>query len=177
MGLARTFQRTVVFFGLTWSQSVMAGWARKRPTPLEVMFRLPRSRAHEREAAERADALLRNLGLGRLIEVSPYAGTLAEARLVELARSLALDPLVLLLDEPAAGLDLEELAVLERTIAAVARAGVAVLLVEHDLAFVTRLADRSVVLDNGRIIFEGDPVAAQHDDAVSEAYFGSALNV
>jgi branched-chain amino acid transport system permease protein len=177
MGLARTFQRTVVFFGLTWTQSVMAGWARRRPTPLEAMFRLPRSRAYEREASERADALLRNLGLSRLIDTSPNAGTLAEARLVELARTLALDPIVLLLDEPAAGLDLEELVVLERTIAAVARAGVAVLLVEHDLAFVTRLADRSVVLDTGRIIFEGDPMAAQHDEAVSEAYFGSALNV
>jgi branched-chain amino acid transport system permease protein len=177
MGLARTFQRTVVFFGLTWLQSVMSGWARRRPNVIEAMFTLPRSRAYEREAAGRADALLRNLGLGRLIDVSPYAGTLAEARLVELARTLALDPIVLLLDEPAAGLDLEELAILERTIAAVARAGVAVLLVEHDLAFVTRLADRSIVLDTGKIIFEGDPEAAQRDDAVSEAYFGSALNV
>jgi ABC-type branched-subunit amino acid transport system ATPase component len=74
-------------------------------------------------------------------------------------------------------LDLEELVILERTIAAVAKAGVGVLLVEHDLAFVTRLADRSIVLDTGRIIFEGDPEAAQRDDAVSEAYFGSALNV
>ena len=138
---------------------------------------LPRSRAHDREAAKRAEALLRNFGLDHLIDVSPYAGTLAEARLVEIARTLALDPIVLLLDEPAAGLDLEELAVLEQTISSVASVGVAVLLVEHDFAFVSRLANRSIVLDAGKVIFEGEPLAAQQDEVVNEAYFGSAVNV
>jgi ABC-type branched-subunit amino acid transport system ATPase component len=172
LGLARTFQQPIVFRALNGAQNVMAGYARNRPDPLSAMFSLPRSTRHEREAALRAEALLDALGVPHLSQRSAAHATLAEARILDLARALALDPVVLLLDEPAAGLDLDEIAVLEAMVRAAREAGIGVLLVEHDVGFVTRLADHVTVLDRGRVIANGPPDEIRNDRAVKAAYFG-----
>jgi ABC-type branched-subunit amino acid transport system ATPase component/ABC-type branched-subunit amino acid transport system permease subunit len=176
-GIARTFQQAMVYPGMTWTQSVMAGYGDHRVTPWSAMLSLPRSRRHEREAAARAEAILDGLGAHHMIGGSPEASTLADARIAEVARALALDPLVLLLDEAAAGLDQRDIHALERAIRAAARSGVAVLLVEHDVELVSRLADRVTVLDRGQVIFDGDPSSARTDARVVEAYMGTQAGV
>jgi branched-chain amino acid transport system permease protein len=172
LGMARTFQQPIVFRGLNGAQNVMAGYSRRRPDPISAMLSLPNSMRHEREAALRAEALLEALGVPHLSQKPAGQATLAEARILDLARALALDPVVLLLDEPAAGLDLDEIVVLEAMVRAARESGVAVLLVEHDVGFVTRLADHVTVLDRGRVIASGEPAAVRHDPAVKAAYFG-----
>jgi ABC-type branched-subunit amino acid transport system ATPase component/ABC-type branched-subunit amino acid transport system permease subunit len=174
-GLARTFQQPIVFRSLNGAENVMAGYGLRRPTPGEAMFALPRSRRHEREAAEHAEALLDALGMGHLILKPAALATLAEARIIDLARALALDPIAILLDEPAAGLDHEEIAVLEAMVRAARQAGVGVLLVEHDVGFVIRLADHVVVLDRGRVIAGGLPEEIRNDENVRVAYFGEVM--
>jgi len=172
LGMARTFQQPIVFRGLNGAQNVMAGYSERRPDPISAMLTLPNSLRHEREAAVRAEALLDALGVPHLSQKPAARATLAEARIIDLARALALDPVVLLLDEPAAGLDLDEVTVLEAMVRAARESGVAVLLVEHDVGFVTRLADHVTVLDRGRVIANGDPQTVRHDPAVKAAYFG-----
>ena len=172
LGMARTFQQPIVFGALNGAQNVMAGHSKNRPDPISVTLSLPNSMRHEKEAALRAEALLEALGAGHLSQKQASHATLAEQRIIDLARALALDPIALLLDEPAAGLDLDEIVVLEALVRAAAQSGVAVLLVEHDVGFVTRLADHVTVLDRGRVIADSDPVSARNDPAVKAAYFG-----
>jgi len=172
LGMARTFQQPIVFPTLNGAQNVMAGYSKNRPDPVSATFSLPNSMRHEREAALRGEALLEALGAGHLSQKQASHATLAEQRIIDLARALALDPMVLLLDEPAAGLDLDEITVLEALVRAAREAGVAVLLVEHDVRFVTRLADHVTVLDRGAVIASGDPKSIRNDPAVKAAYFG-----
>ena len=171
-GMARTFQHPVIFVGLSGTENVMAGCREGRPPTLATMFGLPNSRRHERIAAERAEALLHALGAEHLITAQAAKTSLADARILDLARALALDPVVLVLDEPAAGLGLDEIAVLEALIRAAANAGIGVLLVEHDVAFVARIADHVVALDRGRVIADGAPAEVRSHPAVLESYFG-----
>jgi ABC-type branched-subunit amino acid transport system ATPase component/ABC-type branched-subunit amino acid transport system permease subunit len=172
LGMARTFQQPIVFGALNGAQNVMAGYSRNRPDPISATLSLPNSMRFEKEAAIRAESLLDALGAGHLSQKQASHATLAEQRIIDLARALALDPIALLLDEPAAGLDLDEIAVLEALVRAAAQSGVAVLLVEHDVGFVTRLADHVTVLDRGRVIADADPVSVRNDPAVKAAYFG-----
>ena len=176
LGLGRTFQGTLVFPSLSATENVMTGCRDERPSPWTAMLALPRSHRHERLAAARAEDLLRALGVGHLVG-GAASGSLADARIVGLARALALDPTVLALDEPVAGLDLEEIDVLRRVIAAARDCGVGVLLVEHDVSFVIDLADSITVLDRGRVIFDGRPDDVRDDHAVVDAYFGEPVGV
>ena len=171
-GLGRTFQQPIVFTDLSGAENVMAGEMNDRPSSLSSALKLPSARRHEREAAARAEALLGALGADHLIDRSASKSSVADSKILDLARALAIDPLVLLLDEPAAGLGLDEIAMLEALVRATADAGVAVLLVEHDVAFVGRIADRVIALDRGRVIAEGTPDEVRSHPDVLRSYFG-----
>jgi ABC-type branched-subunit amino acid transport system ATPase component/ABC-type branched-subunit amino acid transport system permease subunit len=176
LGMARTFQQPILFPSLNGTQGVMVGYADRRPSPWSALLYLPQSLRHERAAAARAEAILCALGVEHLILKKGQAMSLAESRILDLARALALDPLVLILDEPAAGLDADEVKVLAAMIRAARDAGVGVLLVEHDVAFVLDLADRITVLDQGAVIADGKPAAVKNDPKVAAAYFGTVAS-
>jgi branched-chain amino acid transport system ATP-binding protein len=126
---------------------------------------------------QRAAEVLEDCGLAGVRDQP--AGTLpvGPARLAELARALVDPPRVLLLDEPASGMTGDERAVLTRTVLRLADDGCAVLLVEHNVAFVMEVCSRVVVLDLGRVLAEGDPAAVRADPAVRTAYLGSTTAV
>jgi branched-chain amino acid transport system ATP-binding protein len=120
----------------------------------------------------RAEALLDRLGIGAFADAMPAAMPLGALKRLEVARALALDPQVLLLDEPLAGLNHVEAARLADTIMELYRDGMTIILIEHNLGEVLRVCRRLVVLDNGRRIAEGDPAAVMADPVVRTAYLG-----
>jgi branched-chain amino acid transport system permease protein len=145
---------------------------RLRPGPLAAMLRLDRG-AEARILAEAARQIER-VGLASVMHQRADSLALGPLRLVEIARALALDPVLLLLDEPAAGLRLQEKALLGQLLRQLSDEGVAVLIVEHDMDFVMNLVHRIVVLDFGVCIAEGGPAQVASNPAVLAAYLGGA---
>jgi branched-chain amino acid transport system permease protein len=145
---------------------------RLRPGPLAAMLRLDRG-AEARILAEAARQIER-VGLGEVMHQRADSLALGQLRLVEIARALALDPVLLLLDEPAAGLRFKEKVLLGQLLRQLSHEGVAVLIVEHDMDFVMNLVHRIVVLDFGRCIADGEPTRIAQDPAVLAAYLGVA---
>ncbi len=173
-GLGRTFQVVQLFDQLSVLDNVaLAGHRFTFSGFLVDGLGLPRRRQALAEARERARAALQFCGLTHLAELPVDVLPVGQARLVELARALCLQPTVLLLDEPASGLDGAETADLVELlgrIRAVTEAGI--LLVEHDLHVVDQLCDHVVVMDFGRTIAAGTPAEVQADDAVRASYLG-----
>jgi ABC-type branched-subunit amino acid transport system ATPase component/ABC-type branched-subunit amino acid transport system permease subunit len=171
LGLARTFQHVRLLPDRSVLENVALGaHLSGRAGIVRAMLRLDRAEEATLLAEARAQAV--RVGLGGLLDVPAGDLPLGRQRVVEIARALCLRPRLLLLDEPAAGLRLAEKQRLAALLRQLRGEGVGVLLVEHDMDFVMRLADRVVVMDFGQKIAEGTPEQAQADPAVQEAYLG-----
>jgi branched-chain amino acid transport system ATP-binding protein len=175
LGLARTFQHPEVFGGLTVREHVVLAHrvSTKRSRIWSDMVTARGFRRADRDEVERVDGLLEGLNLTQVAARPVAALSLGMTRLVELARALAANPTVLLLDEPSSGLDAQETAqVVEVFRLAVQRRGVSLLLVEHDMSMVLGLCDYVHVLDFGVKIASGTPAEIRADPAVRAAYLG-----
>ena len=171
LGIRRTFQNLELFKEATVRENVVLGGAfRYGAGVIRDLFGV--SRKFQANAAARADELLRTLRLAEHADTVVAALPYGIQKSVELARALASEPKLLLLDEPAAGMNPEESRRVGETILNLRKAGITVLLVEHDMRLVMSVCDRIVVLDHGEKIAEGAPAAVRENPAVIAAYLG-----
>jgi len=173
-GLSRTFQNLQIFFRMTAAENVMVGrHLHERRALLAHLFALPSVLRQNRATREKAEELLAFVGLSALADQP--AGTLPYGALkrLEIARALATEPKVLLLDEPAAGCNAVETQEIDAVIQKVAAFGVAVVLVEHDMKLVMRISSRIHVLDQGRTLAEGTAAQVRANPEVVKIYLGA----
>lgn len=176
MGVARTFQNIRLFSGMSVLENVMIGrHCRTRSSIFGAIFRPRRTREEERQTVDLSYRILEKLGLATLAD--ELAGNLSYGaqRRLEIARALATEPFLLLLDEPAAGMNPQETADLVEVILTIRREGHAVLLIEHDMKLVMTLSDRVLVVDYGKKIAQGTPDEIRVNPAVIKAYLGEDL--
>lgn len=173
-GISRTFQNIRLFGEMSVIENVLVGMhTQLKQNPLEILANLPSFKNEERAAEKKAEELLRYVGLkgvgNELAKNLPYGGQ----RRVEIARALAADPLLLLLDEPTAGMNPQETEDAIRLFRRIRdEKGVTVLLIEHDMRVVMNISERISVMDYGEKIAEGTPAEIRSNQRVIEAYLG-----
>ena len=176
-GLARTFQNLQVFSGMSVLENVVVGMHVKLHAGVFTsLLRLPSGRREEAAARERARALLGRVGLAGKANLPVSALSFGDLKIVEIARALASEPKVLLLDEPTAGLPAAEAGRMADVIRAINAEGVTVLLVEHNMRVVMSVSHDILVLNFGRRIAEGEPAAVRAHPEVIAAYLGTGLD-
>jgi branched-chain amino acid transport system ATP-binding protein len=174
-GVVRTFQTARVFPGMTALENVLAGAHRHvRAGAWQQMLWLGRAREEERALAAQAEALLELVGLAQFRDTAATDLPMGAQKLLEVVRALMAKPRLLLLDEPAAGLNDGETAELALLLRAVRDSGVTLLVVEHNMSLVMGVADEVIVLDAGAIVARGAPLEIQRNPRVIEAYIGQA---
>ncbi len=173
LGVSRTFQHIRLFAQMTALENVMVGrHVRSRAGFLAGMLHLPFTRGEEREIEREAREALAFVGIPELAHVEATSLSYGQQRAVELARALASGPELLLLDEPAAGLNMRETSELARLIGRIRDRGITVLVVEHDMGLVMNVSDEVVVLSYGEKIADAPPRAVQRDPEVIRVYLG-----
>ena len=173
-GIARTFQNIRLFKSMSVMENVLIGFDfQANYTYLESIFRFPRFFGEEKRIHKRAMEILDYFGIGEFAETKATDLSYGQQRKVEIARALATNPAMLLLDEPAAGMNPAETKELANLIKSAREDfDLTVLLIEHDMKFVNQLCDKVLVLDYGKTIFEGKPADAIKDKEVVAAYLG-----
>jgi branched-chain amino acid transport system ATP-binding protein len=176
LGIGRTFQRLEVFGSMTARDNVLVaaeirrGWGRTHPVGPQLL-----ADGADLSLEDEVDLLIDRLGLTEVADVRAGQLPTGQARLVEIARALAIRPRILLLDEPASGLDDAESVQLGELMVELASSGLGILLVEHDVALVMRVCSHVYVLDFGSVIDHGTPEHVQQSVVVRDAYLGSTV--
>jgi branched-chain amino acid transport system ATP-binding protein len=172
-GISRTFQHIRLFHKMTALENVMMGrHTRSRAGFFVGMFNLPRGFREERAIRGRSLEIMDFIGIVDLADVEATSLSFGQQRGIELARALACEPGLLLLDEPASGLNMRETAEVSGQISKIRDLGVTVLIVEHDMSLVMNISDEIVVLNYGKKIAEGVPLDIQKDSEVIRIYLG-----
>lgn len=172
-GLSRTFQNLQIFQRMTAAENVMVGrHLRERCNLFADLFRFPSVTRQNAATRGAALALLEDVGLRDSADILAGSLSYGACKRLEIARALAAEPEVLLLDEPAAGCNAVETEEVDALIRKVATKGIAVVLVEHDMKLVMNISDRILVLNRGKPLIEGTPHEVRNDPAVLEAYLG-----
>lgn len=175
-GISRTFQTPSLFLQMNVLENVMVGQhCRTSRGFFSCSFRSLGQRMEERRIREAAIEQLEYVGLGRMAGASAGSLAFGQRRMVELARSLATKPALLLLDEPASGLNTRETEDLAKMIEKIRELGITILLVEHDMSLVMNISDEVLVLHNGEKICEGPPSEVQNDPDVISVYLGAEI--
>jgi branched-chain amino acid transport system ATP-binding protein len=172
-GIGRTFQNLQIFFNMSALENVMAGrWLHEHVGLASALLRLPRLARAERRCRTDAMQLLELVGLERWADAASDAMPYGALKRLEIARALAAGPKLLLLDEPAAGLNPTETREFDRLIRELASRGITIVLVEHNMKLVMGVSGHVIVLDEGRMLAEGEPRTVSADPRVIEAYLG-----
>ncbi len=173
-GIARTFQNIRLFKSMTVLENILIGFdAQANYSYFEAILRLPRFFKKEKEIRQKAYELMKIFGIEEFADTNATALSYGNQRKVEIARALATNPKLLLLDEPAAGMNPNETAELSDIIHKIKKDfDLTILLIEHDMKFVNAMCDQLTVLDYGAKIFEGKPADAIVDEKVISAYLG-----
>ncbi len=175
-GLARTFQNIRLFQDMSVLENVMIGChCRTKARVLGAIFRDKGTRKEEKEVVARSYSLLEKIGLAELADEFAKNLPYGAQRKLEIARALATDPALLLLDEPAAGMNPQETAELDDLITEIRDDGISILLIEHDMKLVMSLSDHIFVMDYGKKIAEGTPNEVRNNPEVIKAYLGDDI--